>query len=144
MSSPRYRTVLRAVYTAIIGAKLSQGEMRSLIMELRRGQIADEISFLLDQASHHFYGHVDDDESNDERVEEALQVLRQSKVSKSSLINILHSLGYSPQSTKAVTRTIMREFIEEVSASRASKLIDILRSAGSEDSFLDGISESRK
>ena len=144
MSSPRYRSLLRTIYTAVLSSRLSPSEMQMLVMELRNGRLPDELAFMIDQALHHFLGHAEEGDPGDDRIEDMLELIKRNRISRSALQNILESLGYSPSSNNASTRTLLQNFMVEASASRTLKLIDILRSSAPTDNFLMGISKNRE
>lgn len=143
MTTARYRSLLRTVYTSILASRLSAAELRALSEELRRGRFADELAYMLDRVTEHFRG-VESEDIEDDRLMEAEQLIRRNKISKIALASIFESLGFHAADTKDSSRDMLRRFISEVPTSRTSKLLDILRSAPSGDSFLAGISESRK
>ena len=143
MTSLRYRTLLRTLYTSVLGSRLTSAELRSLVVELRRGRLSDELSFMIEEASRHF----DDPNDNlfdDDRIAEAEELVRVNKISRTALASMMQSLGYQPDSIRGTTKSLIKEFLSEMSATRVTKLIDTLRSAGSGDDFLEGISKSRK
>ena len=46
--SPRYKMLLRIVFSGVMSSRLSSAELRSLSDELRRGQLPDELAYMID------------------------------------------------------------------------------------------------
>src|SRR5689334_12543902 len=76
MSSLRYRMFLRTLYRAVLGSPLSTSDLKALSVELRRGQLADELAYMIDRAFEHL-GSSENDAPEDKRVEEAERLIRE-------------------------------------------------------------------
>ena len=142
-NSPRYRKLLRTVYSGIIGSKLTPSELHSLAEELLRGRFPEELAYMLDQVTKHLIAERDD-RANEDSVIVAERLVKQRKVSRSALSNIVQSLGGQPAPPKSSVRALLRDFISEASPARTRKLLEILKSTSEGDAFLAGISGTRK
>ena len=143
MNRPRYKTLLRTLYGAALSSRLSMSDLKALSDELRRGQLADELAYMLDNALKHL-GTSGEDEPEDERVAEAERLIRRRKVSKMALASIMDSLGLPPLSSKGSVRDMLDSFMSKASSSRVTNLLGILGSQQGDDEFLTGISKTRK
>lgn len=142
ISPQRYKSLLRTVYSGIVGSRLTPTELSALAEELRRGRFPDELAYMLDQVTRHLV--VEGDGNDDDNVIEAERLVKLRKVSRSALYNILLSLGGRPAPASSTIRTLLRDFVSEASPTATRKLLEILNSKSDGDSFLAGISSSRK
>jgi hypothetical protein len=143
MNSPRYKSFLRTLYGAVLTSRLSASDLKALSEELRRGQLSDELAYMINRALDHLGG-PGEDEVEDERVAQAERLIRNGKVSKTALASIMESLGWQPLSNRESTRDMLVRFTSEMPTSRVSKLMDTLASQQVGDRFLAGISDTRK
>lgn len=142
-SSPKYRILLRSIYTAVIGSGLSPKDLRSLAEELRRGRLPDELAYMVDQACQHFLA--DYDEADDQGLIANAEVLiKERKLGRSGVVSILQSLGAPKPASGASIRKMLVDFNSSVPPTRFRKLIDVLESSSDSDAFLAGISSTRK
>lgn len=146
MTTTRYKILLRTLLGAILSSRMSESELYYLVGELRKGQITDELAFLLEQIS----GHIRDDltSSNNLTITKHVENLIKSKrVSKDSVINIIESIDTNNQydlSRNFTMRDILERFVESASPRRVDQFIEIIESSGTSDAYLKGISEKRK
>lgn len=146
IQSSRYRSLLRSLYTAILQTNLSANDLKQLANELRRGQLADELAYMLDKVSNHFQG-ADKRDAPSELVSEAERTIKERKITKSSLFNIIRSIDDSALSPSAGTlsiRHILDRFFDNATDNQARKLMEVLSSLDAPDPFLKGISDSRE
>ncbi len=143
MRRPRYKTFLRTLYGAVLTSRLSASDLKAFADELRRGQLADELAYMITRSLEHLGG-ADEGEFDDERVVEAERLIRHGRVSKTALANIMGSLGLPPPSSRESAREMLERFMSEAPAARITKLMNLLASQQVSDKFLAGISEIRK
>jgi hypothetical protein len=144
MRSPRYKTFLRTLYGAVLSSRLSTSDLKALAEELRRGQLADELAYMINRVLEQHLGGAGEGDLEDERVAEAERLIRNGKVSKTALANMMGSLGMPPSSYRESSRDMLDRFISVAPASRIAKLMELLASHQVGDKFLAGISETRK
>jgi hypothetical protein len=78
-------------------------------------------------------------------VQAAERVIKERKVPRSALVNIVRSINPNLMpSTGMTTRKILQKFFTEATSSQAEKLLDVLAATGGSDPFLRGISETRR
>ena len=146
IQSSRYRSFLRSLYTAILQTNLSANDLQLLAEELRRGQLSDELAYMLDKASHHFQV-TDKRDLHSGLVNQAERTIRDRKVTKAALVNIMRSIDDSSLSPGAGTlsvRQILDRFFNNATDNQATKLMEVLSSTSAPDPYLKGISESRE
>jgi hypothetical protein len=143
MQHPRYRFLLRSVYTAVIQSDLTASDMRALAVELRRGQFPDELSYMLEKVSDHFQERPGEKRLLPDRLKVVERLMKDKRISKSDLINILRSIdGENARRTDGLTtRSILQNFFSSATSRQIDKLNDILQAAGGTDPYLKGISE---
>lgn len=139
MSSPRYRNLLRFLFGVVMRSDLSHADLKALAKELRRGQLADELAYMIEQASEHFRD-PEREVSNDLQYLESL--IKERRVSKESLANIITSIDARPlPSTSSSARKMLQEFLSSASMWQIDKLRDTLSAASGPDPYLKGITE---
>lgn len=146
IQSPRYRSFLRSLYTAILQTNLSSNELRQLAEELRRGRLPDELAYMLDKASDHFQV-ADRRDDRDDLVHQAERLIKEKKIARTALINVIRSFddpSLSAGISTSSVRTILDRFFDSAKASQAKKLMEVLSSLSAPDPYLKGISESRE
>lgn len=146
IQSPRYKSLLRSLYTAVLQSNLSTNELKLLSQELRRGQLSDELAYMLDKVSEHFQG-PDKRNSRPELLIEAQRTIKERKISKSSLFNIIRSIDDSALSSSPSVqsmRQMLDRFFEDATDGQARKLLEILSSLDAPDPYLKGITDSRE
>ena len=143
-SPPRYKNLLRAVYSGIISSPLNHSELRLLAEELRRGRLPDELAYMLEQTSRHFASDSQERSRGDDREMIIERTLKNRKISRDSLLNIMKSIGYTNNPGNSSIRTLIRDFVSETSPAKIQQLLEILESASTGDEYLAGISATRK
>jgi hypothetical protein len=146
MTTPRYRSILRTMLGAVLQSNLSSSDLNYLSNELRRGQLPDELAFMIDQMGSHFR---DEPASRNQNsyVSAAESRIKSKRLPKDSLINIISSIsnGDSFSINKNLTvREILERFFDSTSPNKADQLIEILDASGTSDPYLRGISETRR
>lgn len=143
MQSPRYRSILRHAFTAIMRSDLSASELSVLVDELRRGQMTDELAYMIEQVGRHFESTSSREISDEMRIAE--RIVREKGIAKSALLNILESIDAVPHKAREglTARGVLREFFSSVSSREITKLLDVLTSLSPDDAYLKGISEKR-
>jgi hypothetical protein len=134
------------LYTTILQSNLDARELRSLAEELRRGRLSDELAFMLDQAVEHFQVSDLNDEENI-FIDEVEQLIKERRISKESLFNIITSIDVTilPKNfSKMTVKQMISAFFDNANKSQVKKLIDVLSSSSAPDPYLKGISEKRK
>jgi hypothetical protein len=141
----RYRSILRSIFTAVMQSGLSASDLRLLAEELRRGRLTDELAYMLDQVNQHFR----DDPSNlrdvSVPVREAEYLMKEKKLMKPDLVNILRSIDADFVPTQgASTVNTLRKFFKSATPREIEKLLDVLNAVTEPDTYLKGISETRR
>jgi hypothetical protein len=144
IQDPRYRLILRSIFTAVMQSGLSTSDLRLLAQELRRGRLPDELAYMLDSVNQHFQ-----DSPNLRNLSDQLKtverLMKEKKVSKLALLNILRSIDTNIIPKPGVTtRSILRGFFTSATSQEIAKLIDVLNATGDADPYLKGISETRR
>jgi hypothetical protein len=142
---PRYRSILRTVFTGILQSGLTASDLRILSMEFRRGRIADELAHMLDQANSHFSDANNSTESSDE-LKTAERWIKEKRISKADLLNVMGSINPEilPNISNLPVRGMLNTFLMTASVRQSEKLLNILQAASGADPFLKGISERSK
>ena len=146
IQSSRYRSLLRTLYTAILQSNLSANDLRLLSEELRRGRLPDELAFMVERVSNHFQT-PDKSDSASELVIEAERTIKDRKITKSSLVNIIRSIDDSAVPSSAGTlsvRQILNRFFNDATDNQAKKLLEVLSSLEGPDPYLKGITDTRE
>lgn len=146
MQSPRYRALLRSLFGAVMKSDLDAGQLKALAEELRRGQLSDELAFMLDQVNVHFR---DNSRDNSRDISDEMKyfedIIKSKRISKNSLLNILISIdSRSSFSSSATMREILEEFLSGATSRQIEKLAGTLSATGRPDPFLKGISEQNR
>jgi len=144
IQNPTYRVILRSIFAAVMQSNLSASDLRSLASELRRGRLSGELAYLLDEVNQHFEDTSDRRHASDQ-LWEAERIMKERKLSKLALINIVRSIdGNITPKESATTRSILQEFLTSATPRESEKLLDTLKAAGVSDPYLKGISETRR
>jgi hypothetical protein len=144
MENPRYRVILRAMFAAVMQSELGASDLRFLAAELRGGRLPGELAYMLDRANEHFQDPSNSREISD-KMRAAERLMREKRVSKSALLNILRSINaVAVPNEGTTTRSILHEFFASATPREAEKLLDVLSAAGDADPYLKGIVETRR
>lgn len=143
ITSSRYKILLRTVFSSILSSSLSSSDLRLLTDELRRGNISDELAYMLDQTTKHFISDADSSVDKD-TLYMAEDLVKKRKISRISVLNIIQSLGGDVSQSGASIKQLITNYIAEASPTKIRKFIDVLQTVGEKDEFLAGISNSRK
>jgi hypothetical protein len=143
INDPRYRRILRSMFSAIMQSDLSATDLNRLAEELRRGRLSDELGYMIHEVNRHFY---DPSISGDvmKQVHAAERLIREKRIAKAAVINILHSIA--PElvtDNRMAIRGILQEFFLSAGAQQSKKLLDVLAATGNLDPYHKGISETR-
>jgi hypothetical protein len=134
---PRYRSLLRFLFGAVIRSELTHAELRALARELRRGRLADELACMIDQASEHFE---EPEHKVSDQVRDLERLIKEKRVSKEALANIIMSIDDRPSPPlSASARRMLQEFVSGASLWQIDKLRDTLAAASVPDPYLKGI-----
>jgi hypothetical protein len=139
MQSPRYRNLLRTLFGLVVRSDLGGTDLRVLADELRRGQLPDELAYMLDKVAPHFG---DPAREVSKELRELERLIRDKNISKSTLSNIMTSMDSAPV-RGATVRRMLQDFLGTSSAHQIDKLRDTLMSMTGPDPFLKGIAESK-
>jgi hypothetical protein len=116
-----------------------------LAEELGRGRLSDELAYMLDQVNQHFQ----EDPSNlrdvSIHVRQAEYLVKEKKITKPDLVNILSSIDASFLPTQgATTVNTLRKFFKTATPREIEKVLDVLNAFVEPDPYLKGISETRR
>jgi hypothetical protein len=145
IESSRYKAFLRLLFGTVVDSRLSAKEMRQLAEELRRGRLADELAYMIENISQHFQLSDSRARLSDEIIH-AENIIKAKKLSKSSLVNIILSIDddlLPPGRTNNSSRQILDYFLAHSTSSQFQKLLDVLEASGDPDPYLRGITETR-
>jgi hypothetical protein len=144
MPTTRYRQILRSLLATILQSGLSVADLHSLADELRRGQLPDELAFMLDQVLFHLGEPTSASVTSELKSLERL--VKEKRLSKSSLGSVMTSIsaGSTTVDSSGSVRQMLQEFLSFATSAQIEKLREILLSPGRLDPFLKGISETRK
>jgi hypothetical protein len=131
---------------AILQSNLSDRDLVFLSNELRRGQLPDELAYMIEQVANHFYDRSISSDSNS-NVKLAENVIKQKRMPKQAILSIINSIDDESDmflSKNLTVRDILANFFERASPKKADQLLEILHSSGASDPYLKGISETRR
>jgi hypothetical protein len=123
---------------------LTAAELRTLSVELRRGELTDELAYMLSWVSDKF-ADPQGASPNRSNLNLAAQAIKRRRISKENVFNILQSLSSIKEiSENDSVNTMLAAFFETADDKLSKNLLDILNASGPQDPYLKGISDTRR
>ncbi|MBI1686959.1 hypothetical protein [Caulobacter hibisci] len=142
MQTARYRALLRSLFASVLQSDLSAADLQALASELRRGRLADELAYMIEQTSKHFRD-PPDMASDDLRALERL--IKDKRLTKSAVYNIISSIDAGSKAPESATlRQMLQDFLSSASSKQIEKLLDVLGSVEGVDPYLKGITDRER